>query len=513
MATLMLSVSGARGIVGDGLDAAEAWRLALAFDRVAAPGPVLLGRDSRPSGPGLAAAAAAAVRSAGRAVEDLGLVTTPTVQVAVKSGGAGGGIVVTASHNPPQWNALKFVGAGGAFLDAAAMRRLIDLFGATPPPADPPPALRAPSRPAGAAESAAGEEEAGADARSRPPSAGGELAPEAFRAGVTPAGLAAVDEHVRLILRDADEDRIRAAGLRVVVDAVHGAGGVLVAPLLARLGVAVEWIDGEPDGRLPERPEPRAERLGPLAARVAEAGADLGFALDPDGDRCAPVLPGRPLGEEWALPLCAYARLAAGGRGPLVTNLSTSSRLEWLGERFGVQVHRAPVGEAHVVGRMRALGALIGGEGNGGVIDPRVHLGRDAGVAIARLLELESGGPGGRGGLTAAAALFPPLVLLKREVEIGREALEALAGALVALWGEPANREDGYRWAWPRGWAHLRPSGTEPIVRIMVEAPEQEEAEARIAEARGAAQAAARGPARGSTRGGPRDAAGEGGRE
>jgi phosphomannomutase len=445
MATLILSVSGARGLVGDGLDEGVAARLAAALRTVIDPGLIVIGRDSRPSGPALARAAQVVLEAAGCRIEQLGIVPTPTVQLAVERLGASAGIVVTASHNPPAWNALKFIGPEGAFLGPEPMQRLIAAF-----------------------------ERAHAPASSL---ASSPAPPAASPRPTTAAGDAMIREHVEAILRDAPVERIREARLRVVVDAVHGAGAVLIGPLLEALGVAVEWIDGEPDGNLPPHPEPRAERLGPLAQRVREGGADLGFALDPDGDRCALALAGEPLGEEWALPLCAYARLAGGERGPLVTNWSTSSRVDALAQRFGVELHRTPVGEAHVVARMRSVGALIGGEGNGGVIDPRVHYGRDAGVAIARLLALECAGGTGRGDIAAAAATFPPLTLLKAALALDRGAVDALGERLSARWQRAALREDGYRWSWDRAWVHLRPSGTEPIARVFVEAPGVAQAE------------------------------------
>jgi phosphomannomutase len=453
MATLILSVSGARGLIGDGLDEGVAARLACAMRTVIEPGLIVIGRDSRPSGPALARAAQRALEAAGCRIEQLGIVPTPTVQLAVERRRASGGIVVTASHNPPAWNALKFIGPEGTFLGPELMQRLIAVFesahaGSTAHPA----AAHAPSI---------------VDA---PP------APER-ETPTTAAGDAAIREHVEAILRDVPIERIRNARLRVIVDAVHGAGAVLIGPLLESLGVAVEWIDGEPDGRLPPHPEPRAERLGPLAQRVRERGADLGFALDPDGDRCALALPGEPLGEEWALPLCAYDLLSRGGLGPLVTNWSTSSRVDALAQRFGVDLHRTPVGEAHVVARMRSVGALIGGEGNGGVIDPRVHYGRDAGVAIARLLALECAGARDRGGIAAAAATFPPLTLLKGALALDRRAVDALGARLSARWQRAAGREDGHRWSWDRAWVHLRPSGTEPIARVFVEAQGTPQAE------------------------------------
>jgi phosphomannomutase len=449
MPTLILSVSGARGIVGDGLDEGVAARLALAFARTLPLRAVVLGRDPRPSGVLLARAVARALASLGCAVTDLGVVPTPTVQLAVETRRADGGIVVTASHNPLPWNALKFVGADGAFLGAPVVGRLIETYRALP------------QQDAGAGD--AGQAEAGPR--------------------TTGAGREAVGEHVARILRIVDAGAVRRAGLGVVVDGVRGAGSVLLGPLFEALGVAVDWVDGEPDGRLPDHPEPRAERLEPLLARVRRAGADLGFALDPDGDRCAVLTAEAVLGEEWTLPLAAWERLEGGARGPLVANWSTSSRVEWVAERFGVPLHRTPVGEAHVVARMREVGALLGGEGNGGVIDPAVHLGRDAGVAVARLLALEARGPGGRGGVSASAGRLPPRALVKRAVPLERDRLAAWGERLRARWGEPTHREDGWYWRWPGSWVHVRPSGTEPIVRLFAEAASEVEAGSRVAEA------------------------------
>ena len=448
MAELILGVSGARGIVGETLDERIAVRLALAFASGLGPGPVVIGRDSRPSGRPLAGAAIAALASEGRAVLDLGLAPTPTVQVAVEAEGAAGGVVITASHNPPAWNGLKFISPAGTFLDAPAMKDLIARF-----------------------EAAGGCGRGGSAER---PAA-------SLPASAAAAGERAVRVHLERILRASDRERIRAAALRVVVDAVHGAAPVLIGPLLAALGVEVRWIDGEPDGRLPARPEPRAERLEPLARVTEEARAQVGFALDPDGDRCALVLPGEVLGEEWALPLCAYHLLAQGARGPLVANLSTSARLDWVAARYGVPVERTPVGEAHVVSRMKSRAAMLGGEGNGGVIDPRVHYGRDAGVAISHLLGLEATGPGGRGGIARAVALFPPMVLIKRELAISRKFLGALEQELARHLGAPGDRQDGLRWSWADRWLHVRPSGTEPHVRVFAEAAARETAEQMVA--------------------------------
>lgn len=457
MGTLILGISGARGIVDDGLDEGVARRLAAAFGALVGPGDVVLGRDSRPSGPRICGAVAAALRSCGCTVMDLGIVPTPTVQVAVEVSPARGGIVVTASHNPPQWNALKFVSADGTFLGPQVMTRLIEAFRAS---------------------SSAGGCEITSDADAIPFEPG----------GPTSAGVSAVACHIDRIHAVADVDAIRAAKLRVVVDAVHGAGSVLLAPLLRSLGVEVAWVDGEPDGKLPDHPEPRAERLAPLAARVQAARAALGFALDPDGDRCALVLPDHVLGEEWTLPLCALSRLSRAARGPLVTNLSTSALIEVVAKRFGVDVLRTPVGEANVVGRAREVGALLAGEGNGGVIDPAVHWGRDAGVAVTHLLQLEASTPDHRGGIAREVAQLPALTMHKHALEIAREQFPELDRKLREQFGPPADERDGLRWTWPHSWLHVRPSGTEPIVRVIAEAETTQEADDLVARAISAAE-------------------------
>ncbi|MBD3235693.1 MAG: phosphoglucosamine mutase [Candidatus Eisenbacteria bacterium] len=450
MSTLILGISGARGIVDDGLDEEVAARLTAAFLQEVGVGPIVLGRDSRPSGPRLSGAVSALLSAAGAEVRDLGIVPTPTVQVAVEAAGARGGLVVTASHNPPAWNALKFVGPEGTFLAASRMKHLLAAFHR--PPAEARAYLAA----------ASSCRTAGTTAGAGP--------------GTSAAGEEAIADHVARICAGIDEERIRACGLRVVVDGVHGAGPVLVSPLLAGLGVVITWIAGEPNGELPAHPEPRAERLAPLARRVAEERAHLGFALDPDGDRCALVLPDRVLGEEWTLPLCAYARLMQGERGPLVANLSTSAMLDDVAQRFGVPLERTPVGEAHVVSRARAVGALMAGEGNGGVIDPRVHWGRDAGVAIALLLELAAGDGRPPGALEQALGTLTVRAMHKETLAVAPARFERLAARLRAAWGPPASEADGLKWVAGDAWLHLRPSNTEPIVRAIVEAPGETDA-------------------------------------
>ncbi len=484
MPTLVLSVSGARGIVGDGLDESVARRLAAAFASVVGCGTVVLGRDSRPSGPLFATAARRVLEERGCQVTDLGIVPTPTVQVAVEHGDAVGGIIITASHNPPAWNALKFVGPDGRFLDRTRMRPLLDHFLAGDTAEANASESNASESNASAASAAAVNVSTASAAAVNTSASSGTATPSDESAPTTPAGAEAIARHIDLITATIDTERIRASKLKVVADMVHGAGQVLIAPLLEELGVQSIWIHGEPNGALPAHPEPRREMLEPLRERVRAEGADFGFASDPDGDRCAFVLPEDTVGEEGTLPLCAMARLEGGMRGTLVTNLSTSAWLEIVASRYDCTVRRAPVGEANVVSCMLVEEARFGGEGNGGVIDPAVHLGRDAGVAAALLLQLEtsygSAGRKGRGGLRDAWKTLPARAMVKEKLTLGDAEREHLWEELLGAFGVPENTEDGLRWSWEDEWIHIRPSGTEPIVRLIAEATTAQRARARV---------------------------------
>ncbi|HXY70426.1 MAG TPA: phosphoglucosamine mutase [Gemmatimonadales bacterium] len=440
----MRSVSGLRGIVGEDLVPAVVTRYARAFGAfVAGQGgrAVALARDSRQSGPTFVAAAAEGLAAAGVDVVELGMVPTPTAQLAVETleGGLGGGIVVTASHNPVEWNALKFVGRGGRFLakaDAEAFFALVDGGGAPP----------------------------------------------AARPGARRRDEGAVRRHLDRVLGLPwlDLAAIRGRKFRVALDCVRGAGATIMPALLEALGCTVEAINLEPDGRFPREPEPIPEHLGELSAFVTTTKADLGIAVDPDVDRLALVdETGRPIGEDYTLAFAVRAVLGvARRRGPVVTNLSTSLVVDDAAREAGGTVERAPVGEANVVERMDERGAVIGGEGNGGVILPEVHLGRDAPVAAALALALLAA----RG--TTVAALVnsaPRYTIVKAKVPRPSGSLERSYAALSgAVPGASADRQDGLRLALPDRWVHVRPSGTEPVVRIIAEAPTRRDAEALV---------------------------------
>jgi phosphomannomutase len=434
--TLMVSVSGMRGIVGKDLTpelvarhaaALGAWAIGQGLPRVA------LGRDARTSGPMFARAAAAGLMSVGVEVIDVGVVPTPTLQLAVEHHHAGAGLMLTASHNPVEWNALKLVGPDGIFLDGAA----------------------------GAAVRAMAEQ--------GPTRAGWNAV------GTVLEDADAIARHLDLVLRlpMVDVPRIRARGFHVALDCVRGAGGTSIPPLLEALGCRVTAINLETDGRFPRPPEPLPENLGELSRLVRESGADIGMAVDPDVDRLALVDErGDPIGEDYTLAFAVRAvlRSVKKGQGPavVVANLSTSLVVEDAARDHGARFLRAPVGEAHVARMIRDERALIGGEGNGGVILPSVHIGRDAPVGVALILQLllETGRS-----VSELVAASPRYHIVKAKAPRGADLGPAYQALRKRFADATVDDRDGLRLSWPDRWVHFRPSGTEPIIRFIAEAP------------------------------------------
>ncbi len=450
---LIVSVSGVRGIVGADLTPELVARFAAAFGLHVSAGreaAVVLGRDARVSGPMFAAAAQAGLQSVGCRVVDCGLVPTPTLQLAVEHHRAAGGIAITASHNPAEWNALKLVGPDGLFLDGADARRVSEQ------------ALK------------------------------GELPRRGWDGvgGVTRDG-DAVERHLDAVLK---LDVIRAARIRrrkvtVALDCVRGAGGTIMPLLLKRLGCRVVGMDLESDGRFPRAPEPVPENLRELGELVRRRKAQVGLAVDPDVDRLALVDEcGEPIGEDYTLAFAVRAvldgQVAANGRRErpaVVMNLSTSLVVEDAARACGAEVFRAPVGEANVARAMRRAGAVIGGEGNGGVILPALHLGRDAPLAAALVLELMTR-TGKR--VSDLVAEQPRYAIVKAKAPRGSDLTGTYAGLKRRFADARPDEQDGLRLAWADRWLHVRPSGTEPIVRLIAEAPSREEAGGLVAAAR-----------------------------
>jgi len=429
--TLMISVAGVRGIVGESLDPAVIARLAAAFAReLPGEGPVVIGRDARVTGPMVRLAACAGLNAAGRDVIDIGLATTPTTQLAVEHLKAAGGVILTASHNPAPWNALKLLSAAGEFLGPGPGRKVKERF------------------------------EADRDLWAKWNQVG----------GVTEEKNA-LEWHLERVLglKHIDVAKIRQRALHVVVDGCASVGGIALPALLERLGARVTKLDCEPNGNFTRELEPLPEHLGALGRIVKESGADLGIASDPDADRAAFVdAHGQPLGEEYTVALGTRIALAT-EKGPVVTNLSTTRMLDAVCERSAVPLLRTPVGEAHVVEAMHAQRAVAGGEGNGGMILPAAHYGRDGLVAMALVAQGMSSGAT----LRQLADELPHYAMIKDKLARPDEPWEAAAGRLrTAFAGWTLDARDGLRFAQGASWVHVRPSNTEPIVRVIAESPE-----------------------------------------
>jgi phosphomannomutase len=432
---LMVSVSGVRGRVGEALTPEVVAKFAAGFGAWALArsgsghATIVVGRDSRVSGPMFQPVVHSALQSVGCNVMDIGMVPTPTVQMAVEYHHAAGGLAITASHNPIEWNALKFIASSGLFLDnaeSAEMRKVVD--GTIP------------------------------------------------RATWDKLGSISVDKeaagrHIEKILAlpFLDVEGIRKRKFRVALDCVRGAGGSFMPVLLEFLGCRVEAIHMETDGRFPHSPEPVAENLGDLQQLVRESGSEIGMAVDPDVDRLALVSEdGAAIGEDYTLALAAKVVLRH-RKGVVVTNLSTSRIVDDIAAEAG--------------SRMRAENAPIGGEGNGGVILSELHLGRDAPVGAALMLQLllEAGDTP----LTKIVGAYPRYIIVKDKLDRPNAPLDKVYEALVREFPDAeADRQDGLRLTWADRWVHIRPSGTEPIVRVIAEAPTVPDAEKLVSDCR-----------------------------
>lgn len=437
---LIVSVSGIRGRVGESLTPEIVARFAAGFGAWAAlrsggaNRTIVIGRDSRVSGPMFHRAALAGLQSVGCRILAVGIAPTPTIQMAVEHHQAAGGLAITASHNPVEWNALKFIGASGLFLDA----------------------------------------EEGAEMRALAESEIPRVTWE--RIGGIERDGAAVERHIAAILAlpYLDLAGLRARRFKVALDCVRGAGGVIMPALLEQLGCEVVGINLETDGRFPREPEPIAANLGELESLVRASGADVGFAVDPDVDRISLVSDeGNAIGEDYTLALASRVVLG-GDTGPVVTNLSTSRIVDDLAGERGSEVIRTPVGEVNVAVRMREERAPVGGEGNGGVIVRDLHLGRDAPVGAALILQLllEENQP-----LSRIVQRYPRYVIVKEKFDRPVGGLDPVYASLRDAFPDAeTDTQDGLRLSWADRWVHVRPSGTEPIVRVIAEAPDEDRA-------------------------------------
>lgn len=424
---LIVSVSGIRGIVGESLLPEDACRFGCAFGSWLAGGPVVLARDSRPSGVMLRHAVLSGLLAAGCDIQDIGIAATPTVGVAVRELQAAGAIQITASHNPAPWNGLKLFGSDGAVLAAVLSKDIRRRF-----------------------------EDRNFTLKGWNQSGTSD----------TVADIGAA--HLKRVLEQVDVDRIAAQRFRVFLDGNGGAGGPLGLRLLQSLGCDVVSHHCEADGNFVHDPEPTPAHLAEVAPRVRQTGSQIGFALDPDSDRLALIDEnGVCLSEEVTLAL-AVKQVLMSQRGSVAINMSTSRMIEDIARAAGCECHRAAVGEANVVEKMRAVNAVIGGEGNGGVIDSRVGWIRDPFIGMARILNLLSDV---RKPLSALIAELPKYQIVKRKISIAQTALTAMQERLRTRWPTAnVNLVDGIRIDLPEGWLHVRGSNTEPVVRVIAEA-------------------------------------------
>lgn len=425
---LIVSVSGVRGIVGRELTASVAMRFAQAWGSYLKGGTVAVSRDSRPSGEMLYEAVAAGLMSVGCNVYFLSINPTPTVGFITRRLEAAGAVQITASHNPAEYNGLKLFGSNGAVLPTMEGERVLQAY-----------------------------------QRETYPLA------EWHNTGRTQTVMFDPSrEHIRQVLAQLDCDAIVKRHFRILVDANHGAGGPLALILGATLGCQVIRQGCEPDGQFAHPPEPTEASVSQITQRVVEEKCNLGIVLDPDADRLALIdEKGCYVGEEMTLGLVAAYRLRQ-ARGPIVVNMSTSRLVEDLAALHDCPFFRSAVGEANVVAKMNDVGAMLGGEGNGGVIDPRVGLVRDPfiglGVILAFLAETGMA-------LSDLVGELPRYYIVKSKQTVDRAKLRGVYKVIEQKWPDAeVNREDGLRLDWPDRWVHVRPSNTEPIVRVIAEA-------------------------------------------
>ena len=444
--TLIVSISGIRGIFGRGLDPEVLVRFASAYGtwcRKRVEGSdarprVVIGRDARVTGPLCSRIVSATLQSCGLDVVDAGLATTPTVEMAVLKEKAAGGIVLSASHNPAEWNALKLLNEKGEFLSAEEGEEVLAY------------------RDEGRAETVEFDQIGGYEERDF------------------------LEYHIERVvdLEFIDPEKIAGRGFKVVVDAVNSVGGVAIPALLKVLGVRNENIielHCEPTGKFAHPAEPLPENLKELTDKVAEIGADLGIAVDPDADRLALVADGGTYMSEELTQVVAADFMWGIRSGPFVTNLSSSRAIDKVAERHGEKVYRSAVGEINVVKKMQEVNAVLGGEGNGGVILPDLHYGRDALIGVAITLQhLANQGTS----LSEIRAKMPSYTIRKGKTPIGDHDPESILTFLAKRYrSHNIDTTDGLKINLDDEWVHMRKSNTEPIIRIYTEAATDERAD------------------------------------
>ncbi|MGA3286483.1 MAG: phosphoglucosamine mutase [Bacteroidota bacterium] len=444
---LMVSISGIRGVVGETLTPETIVQYTSAYALYCNRGHIVVGRDGRITGKNVLDIATSTLLQMGCDVTDLGICPTPTVALAIKKLKAAGGISITASHNPMIWNGLKFFASTGLFLDVDENREFWRLA----------------------------EQPAKYVSWNKQ---GKYTLQETF-----------LDEHIRevLSLSYINIGKIRARKFKVVLDCVNSAGGMIVPRLLEKLGCDIIPIHCEMTGIFGHAPEPIPENLTSLCAQVREQHADIGIAVDPDVDRLVLINEkGKPFGEEYTIASCTkfilekitnrQSKIDNRQSLKVVINLSTTRAVEDIAKHYGASTLRTPVGEINVAKKMKEVGAVIGGEGSGGVILSKVHLGRDAIVGIALVLQhlTEFGGT-----LSELKAALPQYYITKGKVDLGSLNPDAILKQLAVEHSvsDTINTDDGLKIDFPESWVHLRKSNTEPIIRIIAEAHTKAEAD------------------------------------
>jgi len=432
----MVSVSGIRGIVGDGLDPNVIVRYISAFADFVKKGTVVVGRDARISGEMVKSIIAGTLMAKGINVIDIGITPTPTVQYTVKTLKASGGIAISASHNPNEWNALKLLNKTGQFMtpeENVMLKRFVDK----------------------------------SDIKFN----------RWDKLGTIKIYEAGLKKHVNdvLSLKYINRTKIRAKKFKVLVDCVNGAGVYVIPDLLRKFGCEVIELNCEKSGIFPRLPEPIPENLTKTMKAVKNAKADLGIVVDPDVDRLVLITEkGEPFSEENTIASCVKFVLSK-QKGNVVVNLSTTRAVDDIARNSGCKVYRSPVGEANVVKKMKKVTAIIGGEGSGGVIYPALHYGRDALVGIALTLQhlTEFGGK-----MSELKQAIPEYFIAKAKVKIGKSNPDKILGSLKSKYSkEKINTEDGLRIDMNDHWVHFRKSNTEPILRVITEAKTKKAAE------------------------------------
>jgi len=435
---LIKSISGIRGKIGISLFPEVALQAGKAYGNYVRGKKVIVGGDSRVSHQMLKSAVISGLLATGCEVIDIGICPTPTIELAIIGTKAAGGVGITASHNPVEWNGLKFFNSRGEFLTKAQYEKFSQFLEAEDVPVK-----------------------------------------KWQQLGSIQSDFSWVQKHVKKVLKlkYVNVNTIRKRKFKVVIDAVNGGGSIAGPEMLRNLGCRVFEINCEPDGRFPHNPEPLVTNLNALGEAVRKTGADIGFAVDPDADRLAIVdETGRPIGEEYTLAISADYILSR-RPGPMVINLSTSNLNRDVCEKYGCKLHHSPVGEANVVEMMRRRKAVIGGEGNGGVILPDLHYGRDSLVGMALVLMHLARQKSTVSELTESLGHY---VIVKSKGNMTSRFDVKLSKLGEKLTDQKISTVDGVRVDFDNGWVHVRKSNTEPIFRLIAEARTKKDADSLI---------------------------------